>query len=227
MTDLEKLLTLMGIKNPKAIFVQYEPSKARPLGGKAERTVTRSKSTTLGGVTMGTLEDYYWYKAHGICPRCGQRNAARNKVQCAECAEKHAESSNTYYLKKRDIIIEKYLKNNKERYNKRKEQHLCTRCGKPLPQSAKRKTCNVCAAKNRRSYHKNKEITDCLLSRLEGGDGISCFNCGKPVKEKFKICSECYEKCCKSLEKARKAIPKKHLEVIKQKTHFCFIERRK
>lgn len=31
---------------------------------------------------------YEWYKAHGICPTCGCRDAAPGRVQCPECLEK-------------------------------------------------------------------------------------------------------------------------------------------
>ena len=34
------------------------------------------------------MTKYEWYKAHGICPTCGCRDAAPGRVQCPECLEK-------------------------------------------------------------------------------------------------------------------------------------------
>ncbi|WP_419564718.1 hypothetical protein, partial [Ruthenibacterium lactatiformans] len=34
------------------------------------------------------MTKYEWYKAHGICPTCGCRDAAPGRVQRPECLEK-------------------------------------------------------------------------------------------------------------------------------------------
>lgn len=75
---------------------------------------------------------YYWYKDHGICVQCGQRDAEPNRVLCVEC--KAGRKPDT----------EKFLK----RYYRLKEAGLCVACGKALPVDGQLK-CYECREKHR------------------------------------------------------------------------------
>ena len=72
-------------------------------------------------------EVYHWRKEHKMCVSCGHEKAEPGKIYCLECKEKR----HRYY---QDMPEEKKLKIaelNKARYEERKKNGLCVRCGKP------------------------------------------------------------------------------------------------
>lgn len=57
---------------PRRWRAGHKPGKMQSAAKEVKRAVTK----------------YEWYKAHGICPTCGCRDAAPGRVQCPECLEK-------------------------------------------------------------------------------------------------------------------------------------------
>lgn len=81
------------------------------------------------------MNRYSWYKSHGICPRCGQANAAEGKVYCLNCLDKEAVSTMIYRLT--HDTAEKNRRFCKDRYYKAKEEGICVRCLKQKARSEK------------------------------------------------------------------------------------------
>lgn len=102
---------------------------------------------------------YQWLKEHGICIQCGQRDAFPGYVRCPECIEK----TNIASARCRDDKDKrlKYNKRGRERgkqlYEERKRKHMCTICGKTLPECYKYLTCVRCR-KKRAERKKQEEI---------------------------------------------------------------------
>ena len=92
-------------------------------------------------------ERYYWYKSHGICPMCGQEDAAKGKTYCLNCLDKHAASAMKY--KAKHDTTEKNRVFCMERYYKAKESGICVRCFQNKQREG-RVICQKCFSKLRR-----------------------------------------------------------------------------
>lgn len=94
-------------------------------------------------------ERYMYYKAHGICPECGQNKAVSGHVYCVSCAE--AQAVCNMVRRARMTPEERALEHQKTRprrlmlYQERKEAGLCVSCGKPSRPGKTR--CMMCAEK--------------------------------------------------------------------------------
>ena len=89
---------------------------------------------------------YQWYKAHGICPRCGQEDAAKGKVYCLNCLDKEAVATMIY--RSTHDTRENNRKDCRERYYKAKENGICVRCRQNKAREGK-VTCQACFNKIR------------------------------------------------------------------------------
>lgn len=79
---------------------------------------------------------YQWLKENGICVQCGQRDAFPGYVRCPGCIEK-ANIASARCRDDKDKRL-KYNKHERERgkqlYEERKRKHMCTTCGRTLPE---------------------------------------------------------------------------------------------
>lgn len=67
---------------------------------------------------------YDWYKSHGICPRCGQADAAKGRVYCLNCLDKQAVAE-MFYRSTHDTGNKARCR---ERYWKARANGICVRC---------------------------------------------------------------------------------------------------
>lgn len=115
------------------------------------------------------MSNYEYYIGRGRCPKCWGKNPVMpGKRVCAVCASKKSES-----LKKRRTL--------------RREQGLCTRCGKPLPEGSKYVQCEVCRAYigTFRAFNKR---------RYEGLKAAGkCVKCGGWAEPGRTMCRKCLE----------------------------------
>lgn len=148
---------------------------------------------------MTSKERYYWYKSHGICVQCGQKDAWKGQVLCLECRM----SINENKIQK--LTTEQQFRH--YQHQKRRRDILiafgiCTVCGK---RNAKenRRLCEICSAKyNNRQKEKSHEKGVMPNEILR--DGKHCVICGaESVKSGFKVCEECYPKMRKNMLYAR------------------------
>lgn len=96
-----------------------------------------------------------YLKAHGICIRCGYRQAISGMVLCSDCREKNNKSR--IGKKNKPLTDEQKIwqhELNKQKYHLRKEQGLCTYCGKnpALPGMTKCHECRLYLNQLRSGY---------------------------------------------------------------------------
>lgn len=145
---------------------------------------------------------YQWLKEHGICVQCGQRDAFQGYVRCPECIEKVNESS----AKCRDDKEKraKYNKHEREKrkqlYEERKNKHMCTICGKKLPEDYKYSTCVLCRKKRSEKRRTGRNYGEAFRERIEAG---VCMYCGDEVVEGYRFCEKHLKTARDSMEKAR------------------------
>jgi len=80
-------------------------------------------------------------KEQGLCVSCGKEPALPGQVRCPDCAEKHNESSKKYY---RERDNGRQVAHNKERAQIWKDEGLCWRCGRTLPEGYDGNYCPTC-----------------------------------------------------------------------------------
>jgi len=135
------------------------------------------------------VSDYYWYRAHNICPRCKQNDAIPGQVLCPECAEK----ARKYRTAHRD----RENARKRERRAQRKEQGLCM-CGKPARPG--RTKCLECFLRDRRTT-KRKETKPIWLRREQG----ICLRCDEKAVEGRTLCAHHLELARQSVKVAKAA----------------------
>lgn len=88
-----------------------------------------------------------YLKSHGICIRCGYKEAISDMVLCSDCREKNNKS------RKGKISI-RQRERQKEKYHSRKENGLCVYCGKKpaLPGMTKCHECRMYFNQYRSGY---------------------------------------------------------------------------
>ncbi len=153
-------------------------------------------------INKATRERRHWYQDNGICPRCEKNSIMGDEKVCPECNAKFAsraskirESNREEYNKKQRVI-------HKNIHNNRKEQGICTRCGKRKADEGYR-TCGICQAKTR-EYKRIKYGKPDRSARFEQG---LCYFCDNLTKDGYKVCEHHYQMNLKKLDngKCRKA----------------------
>lgn len=138
-------------------------------------------------------KEYRFYKNLGICVRCHKERAEPNKVLCLECADK----DNEQCKKSRERNIAKEKKRDLDKYNRLKEQGICTYCKHEKAVAGKTK-CAKCLAKIR--YKRSRNKTD--IDRSEWVAHGLCYTCGKQNVIPGKgVCEKCYEIRMQSIQK--------------------------
>ena len=154
-------------------------------------------------------EVYAWRKENGLCVNCGKEKAEKGYSKCLQCRMDHRESSMKSHYKHRNDegYLQHKAETSKKTFYKRKEQHICIRCGKKMPDSVTTIYCERCKViVNRKDRERAHEAG--VLPNILRGNGIYCAICRKPVdKQGKKLCSKCYDNACNALVKARAAIP--------------------
>lgn len=93
------------------------------------------------------MTNYEWYKAHGICPRCGSERASRGHTLCLNCLDSQSVSTGQYRAKMtEERKAEEREKNRlrcRDRYQRAKEKGICLRCFKNEPRPG-RAICQSC-----------------------------------------------------------------------------------
>ncbi len=156
------------------------------------------------------MTKYEWYKAHGICPTCGCRDAAPGRVQRLECLEK--ERLKAVQRRKKESPEQK---ERHKRYIQRKTDLLhafgvCVKCQRrdAVPGRAQ---CAYCLARGRRYMQARLREKGVMPRDMLGWPGI-CSRCGKPTgtQEAHKLCPTCREASQRTIEIARSSRTEKN-----------------
>ncbi len=133
-----------------------------------------------------------FYKQHHICTNCGKEIVFGNDKTCPECRAKRYIGRKSLTDEQKNLYGERFKKQQKALYQKRKEQGICTRCGKRKVISGKAK-CGVCLEKDAKLHRKIG------ISRSERPHYGLCYNCVLPLDRIGGLCNKCAEARSKNL----------------------------
>ena len=137
------------------------------------------------------------YKGLGICIVCEKEKVEPNKTSCWKCLER--DRKNKIQYRKNDTYNKKHNDYRRELYAKRKENGLCTRCGKKATIYTK---CLECYTKNRK-YRKTRKDNIVRAERVSYG---MCYFCGNDILPGKRVCSECYKRLLVCTQKMNDAV---------------------
>ena len=144
-------------------------------------------------------EEYLWYKDHGICVNCKTNKAVRGQTRCPDCREMQRDAGRKRYQKKQPEIRAYYKDWNKSKYEQRKADGVCVRCGKKPPQAGKL-SCTRCLIKQSQ-YKQNSFQRKGGTPRWLAMDlGLCAVCCKRPTFGRYKLCKVCYDHITKKQE---------------------------
>ena len=131
-------------------------------------------------------ENYHYYKALGVCTKCGKEPAFHKYTLCAYCLERERDKRWTYYHKKAQQAdwmqsrrdIQKALR------DKRIAAGICIYCGK-RPGAPGHLHCDRCLARRRLRYAEKHP------TNTERGRGL-CYHCDNPALPGKRTCKRHY-----------------------------------
>jgi len=134
--------------------------------------------------------DRQYYINIGVCPICKKNGLLGGESACTECRAKKTNATNV----KRDINrndYNTYMRELKYKlYHERKEQGICTYCGKRQAEPGRSK-CTYCLA---RFADKKQAHYETVSQKQERIDNHLCVWCGKPLDRVGKLCTACARK---------------------------------
>lgn len=154
------------------------------------------------------MDNYYYLKSLGICPKCGREDAFPGHVYCPSCMEKQQKKSRDYYHRlspqDKELKHKKTREYNKKCYQQRKAEGLCVVCGKK--KATKGVFCLECYLKNKKGNQKRAQ-----KKKIEtGGDprerrtekGL-CRFCEEPALPGHRLCKKHYSIAVETARHAR------------------------
>lgn len=156
--------------------------------------------------TSKVRERYCLLKTMKICTACGCCEAEPNKVLCYICGEKHRIREEKRWSDMSDAKkkqrCEQIKIGNKTRYQARKAEGLCVRCGRYRAVKS-HVLCIECRNKERKKYMKKNEGK---ITRSERSTYGLCYICGEELgNDGRKLCSKCSERSLKNLKSCTSA----------------------
>ena len=154
-----------------------------------------------------------WRTAHGLCRSCGGEDAytMAGRCYCAACAEMHNASDRA----RRRADPGKSARERQrlqEARRLRREQGLCTTCGRERVDK-RYLTCAKCRARDRRKHERKRREQGILPKSMYAELGL-CANCGKrpPIPgetawhgEPIKLCRACYDATMQAAARGRES----------------------
>lgn len=143
----------------------------------------------LGKVNQYNRETRKFLIEQGFCPECRINKLYGAEHICPEC-----KAQKTLYKKptteKQKEQMKQYAKTT---YQYRKENGICTRCGKRKAEDGKKK-CRICL--NHDSYlHRKKNLQKENINEFREKNHL-CYTCGRKNDVKTgKLCSKCLKRC--------------------------------
>ena len=130
-----------------------------------------------------------FFRKHHLCTQCGKEKVPETQKICPECRIKISK----YRKPLTDSQKENFRKQQDLLYQKRKEQGICTRCGKRKAMADKAK-CGICLAKDAETHRRRHMGRPNIKEYRE--ENHLCYHCGNKIDvETGRLCSICLEKC--------------------------------
>ena len=141
-----------------------------------------------------------FYRENGICTSCGKEKVFGDEIQCPDCKAKHKAQRKPLSEEQKERYNKNFRKQQRSLYQERKEQGICTKCGKRKAMPGKAK-CGICLDKDaerkrRKSFNRPNIREERIKNHL-------CLWCGTPAVENGKLCPSCLKK---SVENGRKSL---------------------
>lgn len=126
------------------------------------------------------------YIENGVCPICKKNQVFYDRPYCVDCWEKNLKKSKEYRLIHSEILNKKSNERKHRQIIERKEQGLCTKCGKRKADYGKA-TCTLCRTK---ATEYKRQLCG-YGARMTYPDGF-CKICGEPAYKNYKVCEKHY-----------------------------------
>ncbi len=146
-------------------------------------------SKCLEKVNQYNRENRKFMIEQGLCPECRLNTLYGDEHICLECKAKKA-----LYKKPATEKQKQQMKQySKTTYQQRKENGICTRCGKRKAEDGKVK-CRICL--NHDAYlHRKREFQKGNINEVKEKNNL-CYMCGNKIDVKSgKLCSKCLKRC--------------------------------
>lgn len=132
-------------------------------------------------------------REHHVCTECRQERVYGTDKICPECRAKRDKYRKPLTEEQKIRYGNRFRKQQKSLYQQRKEQGICTRCGKLKSMPGKVK-CGKCLAKDAEMHRKQRfNIPNIKEYRKENH---LCYYCGNEIDStKSQLCSSCLERC--------------------------------
>lgn len=136
-----------------------------------------------------------WCKEYKICSQCKKNKLFGDEHICPECLARKAmyRANNPISDEKQKQYNERFKKQQRALYQQRKEQGICTRCGK-RPAAKPKAKCAICLKKNAQA-HKKQYYDKIDIKEYRKANNL-CYHCGNPIdRETGQLCQSCWDKC--------------------------------
>lgn len=134
-----------------------------------------------------------FYINNHICTECGKVKVFGTDRICPECRVKRDKYRKNMIDEQKARYKENLKKQQKSLYQQRKEQGICTRCGKRKVEKGKAK-CRICLEKDAEMHR--KQHFDRPNIKEYRKENHFCYYCGNKIDlDKGQLCSKCLERC--------------------------------
>lgn len=165
-------------------------------------------------------ERYIWLKEHHICVNCGNEDADYKSTLCFKCKEKIYKRNNDYYLKNKQKIDDRKREYRRKQYHIRKENGICTKCGKRKVCRKSTTLCIDCYIRQKR--RKDKRWNNDIDRDDRVGLGL-CYICGKKLNKHNVLCDKCLENSIMKMKKINDNPTDKMLEAREKAKNYLKI----
>ena len=159
-------------------------------------------------INEGVKLTRHYYQENRVCPRCLKNSLFGDEKVCPECNAIFANRAAKIRETDRESYNEKQKIMHKKMYDKRKEQGICTRCGKRKADEG-HTTCSICRIKTTNKKREKCGKPDRRERYLKG----LCYFCDNPVEEGYKVCEYHHKK---NIEYANLPQAKEARELLKK-----------
>lgn len=153
-------------------------------------------------VRIYNFETRQFCREYNICPECRKEAVPNKEILCPECRAKRNNIRKPLTEEQKEKYSERFRAQQKTLYMERKQNGICTRCGKRKVSAGKAK-CAICLAKDAQIHRLTREPKkDIREERVENG---LCYRCGETRDRDGKMCMKCRDECAEYCMRGREA----------------------
>lgn len=150
-------------------------------------------SECLEKVNEYNRETREFCREHHICTECRKETVYGTDRICPECRAKRDKYRKSLTEEQKIRYGNHFKEQQKTLYQQRKEQGICTRCGKLKAMPGKAK-CGICLAKDA-EIHRKRYMNRPNIKEYRKENHL-CYYCGCKIDlPKGQLCSSCLERC--------------------------------